>query len=51
MKYTPEQKLKAKKGISMQKEKSLKQIKLEKNFPIKVEIKDGYYIVESKINA
>jgi len=43
LKYTPEQKEKIlKKGLSL--------IKLRYYKPIKVEIKDGFYIIESKMN-
>lgn len=50
MKYNQSQKEKAKKGISMHKISVFKQIKLDICFPIKVEIKDGFYIIESKLN-
>lgn len=46
MKYTPEQKDKVvKKGLSIHNGKVLK-----KEFPITVEIEEGFYLIESKMN-
>lgn len=50
MKYTPEQKLKAK----LRNKESLifqafRHSEVEKNFPIKVEVKNEFYVIESKL--
>lgn len=51
MKYTPDQKDKViKKGLSIHKEEVLKRELLKKEFPITVEIEEGFYIIESKMN-
>ena len=51
MKYTPEQKDKVvKKGLSIHNRKVLKRELLKKEFPITVEIEEGFYLIESKIN-
>jgi hypothetical protein len=51
MKYSPEQRYRA-----IQREKSLhhqkvkKEKRIKQSYPIEVELKDGYYIIESKMN-
>ena len=51
MKYTPEQKDKVvKKGLSIHNRKVLKRELLKKEFPVTVEIEEGFYIIESKMN-
>jgi hypothetical protein len=51
MKYTSEQRYRA-----IQREKSLhhqkvkKENRIKQSYPIEVELKDGYYIIESKLN-
>ena len=51
MKYTPEQKDKVvKKGLSIHNRKVLKRELLKKEFPVTVEIEEGFYLIESKMN-
>lgn len=51
MKYNEQQKFKVKQQKkSIQRHDVFKEIKIKKSFPITVEIKNGYYIIESKMN-
>lgn len=51
MKYNEEQKFKAiQKNKGLQKETVRREKKLMEKFPVEVEIRNGYYVIESKIN-
>lgn len=51
MKYDSQQIEKiVKKGLSVHKEDVKKRLALREKFPVEVEIKDGFYIIESKLN-
>ena len=51
MKYTPEQKYSViKKELSIHKEEVLKRNLIKKHFPITIEIEEGFYVIESKMN-
>lgn len=51
MKYTAAQKeISVKKGLSLHYQKEKKRQALKAIFPIEVEIENGYYIIESKLN-
>ena len=51
MKYNEQQKYKVTQmNKSLHREDVFKEIKLKKSFPITVEINNGYYIIESKMN-
>ena len=52
MKYTIEQKYNViQRRKSILRQNISKELKLKESFPIEVEIKNGYYIIESKMNA
>ena len=51
MKYSIEQRYRAiQRQKSLQKESVKREKKIKESFPIEVEIKDGYLIIESKMN-
>lgn len=51
MKYTPDQKRKAiRRKDSLQNETVKRLAKIGIDFPVKVYIEDGYYVIESKMN-
>jgi hypothetical protein len=51
MKYTQEQRYRAiQRDKSLHRQKVKKEKRIKQSYPIEVELKDGYYIIESKMN-
>ena len=51
MKYTQEQRYRAiQREKSIHHEKVKKEKRIKQSYPIEVELKDGYFIIESKMN-
>lgn len=51
MKYTEEQRVMVvEKGLCIRKKSVAERKKLDKEFPVKVEVKADFYIIESKLN-
>ena len=51
MKYSEKQKEKLLKMANLNRETVKKHEALKEKFPVEVEIKDGFYIIESKLNS
>ena len=52
MKYNSAEREKVvKRGFKLHHESTKKRLALREKFPIEVEIKDGFYIIESKLNS